>query len=135
AHVLLSSLVWGTLVALATVSRRFAKAAAVAGEARERSARPSLRERTVAYFQLTKPRIIVLLLITTVPAMVLARDGWPSALLIASTLLGGTLAAGGANAFNCYLDRDIDEIMRRTRSRPLPAHRVAPENALTFGSV
>jgi protoheme IX farnesyltransferase len=82
-----------------------------------------------------KPRIIVLLLITTIPAMVLAKDGWPSVLLVTSTLFGGALAAGGANAFNCYLDRDIDEIMRRTRTRPLPSHRVAPESALTFGYV
>src|SRR2546426_336639 len=67
--------------------------------------------------------------------MVLARDGWPSTLLIASTLFGGALAAGGANAFNCYFDRDIDEIMRRTRSRPLPSNRVAPESALGFGYV
>jgi protoheme IX farnesyltransferase len=65
--------------------------------------------------------------------MVLARDGWPGVMLVTSTLFGGALAAGGANAFNCYLDRDIDEIMRRTRSRPLPAHRVSPENAMTFG--
>jgi protoheme IX farnesyltransferase len=92
-----------------------------------------LRERTSAYVQLTKPRIIVLLLITTIPAMVLAKDGFPSVLLILSTLFGGALAAGGANAFNCYLDRDIDHIMRRTRSRPLPSHRVHPENALAFG--
>jgi protoheme IX farnesyltransferase len=136
AHVLLASLVWGSLVALATVSRRPAsESEGSAVEAASERTASTIRERTVAYFQLTKPRIIVLLLITTVPAMVLARDGWPSVLLVCSTLLGGALAAAGANAFNCYLDRDIDEIMRRTRSRPLPAHRVAPENALTFGYV
>ncbi|RPJ13368.1 MAG: protoheme IX farnesyltransferase, partial [Actinobacteria bacterium] len=84
---------------------------------------------------LTKPRIIVLLLITTVPAMVLAQRGMPSIGLIVATLVGGTIAAGSANAINCYLDRDIDEVMRRTRKRPLPAHRVEPEGALAFGFV
>jgi protoheme IX farnesyltransferase len=136
AHVVLSELIWGSLIALATVSRRFAAQRAgtsPALRADEEGPPPGIKERTVAYFQLTKPRIIVLLLITTIPAMILAKDGWPSVMLMASTLFGGALAAGGANAFNCYLDRDIDQIMQRTRSRPLPAHRVAPENALAFG--
>jgi protoheme IX farnesyltransferase len=104
-------------------------------EEQVRPTRRSLREVTAAYLQLTKPRIILLLLITTVPAMVLAERGVPSILLIGATLLGGTLAAGGANAFNCYLDRDIDGVMRRTRRRPLPSHRVTPESALGFGYV
>jgi protoheme IX farnesyltransferase len=92
-----------------------------------------------AYVALTKPRIIELLLVTTVPAMVLATRwvpgldwgtwGW----LVAWTLIGGTLAAGSANAINCYLDRDIDELMTRTRRRPLPAHEVEPERAVVFG--
>jgi protoheme IX farnesyltransferase len=77
----------------------------------------------------------VLLLITTVPAMVLAEGGIPSAWLVLATLVGGSIAAGAANAINCYLDRDIDEVMRRTRTRPLPAHRVTPERALAFGYV
>ena len=94
-----------------------------------------------AYVALTKPRIIELLLITTVPAMVLAtRDlpgvdwvdwGW----LVVWTLVGGTLAAGSANAINQYLDRDIDLLMTRTRRRPLPAAAVEPEQALVFGIV
>jgi protoheme IX farnesyltransferase len=94
-----------------------------------------------AYVALTKPRIIELLLVTTVPAMVLAwrtvdamdpaRFGW----LVVVTLLGGGLAAGAANAINCYLDRDIDEVMVRTRRRPLPAHQVGPEDGLVFGLV
>ena len=92
-----------------------------------------LRDRAGAYLALTKPRIIILLLITTVPAMVLAKGGWPSTWLILATLFGGTLAAGGANVFNCYIDRDIDEIMRRTRRRPIPAHQVPPAAALAFG--
>jgi protoheme IX farnesyltransferase len=87
-----------------------------------------------AYVALTKPRIIELLLVTTVPAMVVAAQGWPGLTLIVLTLVGGTLAAGGANAINCYVDRDIDEIMRRTRRRPLPSHKVAPANALVFGA-
>ena len=98
--------------------------------------RPRLRlwrEVAVAYLRLTKPRIIVLLLVTTVPAMVLAAAGIPSLWLIAITLVGGALTAGGANAINCYLDRDIDRLMNRTRSRPLPAGRLEAEHALLFG--
>lgn len=86
-----------------------------------------------AYLALTKPRIIELLLITTVPAMVLAAGGWPGWWLVANTLLGGTLSAGGANALNNWFDRDIDEVMRRTRRRPLPGHRIEPVAALRFG--
>jgi heme o synthase len=86
-----------------------------------------------AYLELTKPRIVLLLLITTVPAMILARGRVPSLWLIAATLIGGTLSAGGANAINQYLDRDIDEVMTRTRRRPLPAHLIAPRRALVFG--
>ena len=93
----------------------------------------SVRDRITAYIALTKPRIIELLLITTVPSMIVAAEGWPSTALVLWTLLGGTLAAGGANAINCYVDRDIDGIMPRTRRRPLPSHRVAPRNALLFG--
>lgn len=98
--------------------------------------RPRLRlwrEVTLAYLLLTKPRIIVLLLVTTVPAMVLAAAGIPSLWLIAITLVGGALTAGGANAINCYLDRDIDRLMNRTRSRPVPAGRLEAEHALLFG--
>ena len=108
---------------------------AIATGTAPRSAGDSVR----AYIALTKPRIIELLLVTTVPAMVLAiREvpgiewqswGW----LVAWTLIGGTLAAGSANAINCYLDRDIDELMARTRRRPLPAHQVEPERAVVFG--
>ncbi|MDA8201787.1 MAG: heme o synthase, partial [Chloroflexi bacterium] len=96
-------------------------------------------QRVRAYVALTKPRIIELLLVTTVPAMVLATRDVPGtriaswAGLVVATLIGGTLAAGSANAINCYIDRDIDELMTRTRRRPLPAHDVDPENALIFG--
>jgi protoheme IX farnesyltransferase len=95
-------------------------------------ARP-LRHTVAAYFRLTKPEIIYLLLITTVPAMILAQRGVPSLWLMIATLIGGALAAGGANAINCYVDRDIDEIMVRTRSRPLPSGQVEPWRALVFG--
>ena len=86
-----------------------------------------------AYVALTKPRIIELLLITTVPAMVLAEGGWPGTWLVIATLIGGTLSAGGANAINNYFDRDIDVVMRRTSRRPLPRDAIAPANALRFG--
>jgi protoheme IX farnesyltransferase len=93
----------------------------------------SVRGRISAYVALTKPRIIELLLITTVPAMVLAAGTWPDTWLVVATLTGGTLSAGGANALNSYFDRDIDEVMRRTRRRPLARHQVAPRRALVFG--
>jgi protoheme IX farnesyltransferase len=90
--------------------------------------------RALDYLALTKPRIIVLLLITTITTMVVAAGGAGfTAALAAYTLLGGALAAGAANAINCYWDRDIDAVMRRTRSRPLPAGRVTPGRALVFG--
>ena len=95
----------------------------------------SLGAKARAYFALTKPRIIELLLVTTVPAMIVAERGMPSVTLMLATVLGGALGAGGANAINCYLDRDIDEVMPRTRRRPLPQHRIEPANALVFGAL
>lgn len=96
---------------------------------------PSLarRRRWQAFLALTKPRIIELLLVTTVPAMVLAGRGWPRTWLVIATLAGGTLSAAGANVLNCYLDRDIDQVMRRTARRPLPRHEVSPAAARQFG--
>ncbi len=82
------------------------------------------------YVALTKPRIIELLLVTTVPAMLLAADGWPPLGVALGTLLGGGLAAAGANTFNSFLDRDIDALMHRTGKRPLVAGTVSPRNAL-----
>ena len=90
------------------------------------------RTRIGAYVVLTKPRIIELLLITTVPTMVLAEGGWPDTWLVVLTVIGGTLAAGGANAINMYIDRDIDHLMERTKNRPLVTGRVTPRNALVF---
>ncbi len=84
------------------------------------------------YIALTKPRIIELLLITTVPTMVLAEKGWPSWGLVIVTLIGGTLAAGGANAINMVVDRDIDRLMERTKNRPLVTGLVQPRGALIF---
>ena len=88
-----------------------------------------------AYVALTKPRIIELLLVTTVPTMVLAARGWPGWSLVAVTLVGGSLAAGSANALNCWWDRDIDVVMARTSRRPLARHTVSPTAALLFGLV
>ena len=137
-HVALSVLIWSALVALASVSRRLPVGTSEPPRATgERPSPPegSLRDTVTAYVRLTKPRIIVLLLITTLPAMVLASDGLPPIGLILATLLGGTIAAGSANAINMYLDRDIDQVMRRTRRRPLPSNAVTPPDALRFGFV
>src|SRR5207253_11279171 len=109
AHVALAGLIWGGMVAIATVATQRARLGArhVVADPSSNGHR-TLRERTAAYFALTKPRIIVLLLVTTIPAMVLAAGHVPSVPLMFATLFGGTLAAGSANAINCYLDRDID---------------------------
>ena len=90
------------------------------------------RSRLAAYVALTKPRIIELLLVTTVPAMIVAERGMPATWLILATLVGGTLAAGGANATNMVIDRDIDKLMHRTRKRPLVTGEITPRNALIF---
>ena len=88
--------------------------------------------RVGAYVALTKPRIIELLLVTTVPTMVVAEGGLPSLSLMLATIIGGSLAAGGANAINMYVDRDIDALMDRTRERPLVTGALTPRAALTF---
>ncbi len=150
-HLTLGAAIWGLLVTATFVGWYAARAAygsdAVGtGSAGRPVDEPSpasvpLRDRVSAYVALTKPRIIELLLVTTLPAMVLAwstvrgMDPLEFAWLAVWTLVGGTLAAGAANAINCYLDRDIDEIMVRTRRRPLPAHQVAPVDGLMFGLI
>jgi protoheme IX farnesyltransferase len=152
-HLALGAAIWGLLVAAsarawydARVLRREAHpggdVTTASGAPDDRaSPSPGWRGRVNAYVALTKPRIIELLLVTTLPAMVLAWRGVEGmdptrfAWLAVATLIGGTLAAGAANAINCYLDRDIDELMVRTRRRPLPAHEVAPQDALAFGLV
>jgi heme o synthase len=85
------------------------------------------------YVRLTKPRVIELLLVTTVPAMILGENGLPQLDLILAVLVGGALAAGGANTINCWIERDRDQLMDRTRDRPLPAGEILPTPALIFG--
>jgi heme o synthase len=92
----------------------------------------TLRATLSAYVALTKPRIIELLLVTTVPTMIVANRGMPSVWLVAVTVIGGTLAAGGANAVNMYVDRDIDRLMQRTKGRPLVTGAMSPRAALIF---
>ena len=134
-HLAVGALLWGTMVALVLHADRFcgtpARDPAEPEPAPARTAGQSAR----AYFLLTKPRIIELLLVTTVPTMFIAARGVPSPWLMAATLFGGALSAASANVLNCYLDRDIDALMRRTARRPLPAHRVDPADALRFGLV
>jgi len=96
------------------------------------SRRRGFRRLLTAYVALTKPRVIELLLITTVPVMFLAEGGLPDLGLVVATLVGGSLAAGSANAFNMYLDRDIDRIMNRTRKRPLVTGELSDREALGF---
>jgi protoheme IX farnesyltransferase len=93
----------------------------------------SLAATIIDYLTLTKPPIVLLLLITAAGAMFLAAQGVPSLMLLALVGLGGALGAGGANAINHYLDRDIDAVMSRTRQRPVPGNRIAPHQALFFG--
>ena len=102
------------------------------GDGKRRDTAKKQRSKFGSYVALTKPRIIELLLVTTIPTMVLAAGKWPSVSLMAITLLGGSLAAGGANAINMYIDRDIDALMVRTQGRPLVTGDVSPRNALIF---
>lgn len=95
----------------------------------------TLKDVVTAYVGLTKPRVIELLLLTTVPVMFFAARGVPGLWLVVATVVGGTLSAGSASVFNCVYDRDIDEQMRRTRRRALPRHIVSPRAALVFGAV
>ncbi|GAC1667444.1 MAG: heme o synthase [Candidatus Limnocylindrales bacterium] len=150
-HLALGAIIWALLVALVSVSYLENRSAvdesagqpgttAPGGPGTADPTAPRSRGDIVrAYIALTKPRIIELLLVTTVPAMVLATRQVPGIQLghwlwlTVWTLIGGTLAAGSANAINCYLDRDIDLLMARTRRRPLPAHEVDPARAVVFG--
>ena len=114
--------------ALAPSVRRFR------GSVRLRQPRPA-GHLLAGLLALTKPRIIELLLVTTVPTMLLAEGGVPSWRLVAATLVGGALAAASANTLNCYLDRDIDQVMHRTKGRPLATGLIRPGEALVFGIV
>ena len=94
---------------------------------------PRTLKRTLkAYLSLTKPRVVELLLVVTAPTMLLAQQGFPSLWLVLATLIGGSLSAGSAGAFNCYLDRDIDRVMHRTQNRPLVTGELSDREALIF---
>src|SRR5260221_958549 len=100
--------------------------------------RPQPRPRLAtigAYVRLTKPRVIELLLVTAVPPMLLAQRGMPALGLIAAVVIGGALAAGGANTINCWIERDRDQLMKRTHGRPLPQGEIKPAPALPFGII
>jgi len=125
-----ATLLWVTLVTMAVLAWRDPQQA----PATPVGHRP-LAHLVRDYINLTKPRIIALLLIVTLATMFVAAQGPPSISIALFTLIGGTLGAGAANAINCYFDRDIDALMARTRGRPLPSRRVQPRPALTFGIV
>ena len=104
----------------------------VAVESRVSPARIGFRRKFAAYVALTKPRVMELLLVTTIPVMFLAQGGVPSLWLIAATVIGGAMSAGSAAAFNCYIDRDIDKVMARTKNRPLVTGELTPREAYVF---
>lgn len=112
---------------MTTATQRAGMAAA------ERGPAGGLRQRLRDYVTLTKPRIISLLLVTTLAPMLVAARGWPDSWVVLWTMLGGYLMAGGANAINMYYDRDIDSVMPRTRLRPIPSGRMSPGHVLGFG--
>ena len=95
----------------------------------------SMRRTIKNYVALTKPRVMELLLVVTVPAMILAQGGLPNLWLVLATLIGGAMSAGSAGAFNCYIDRDMDRKMKRTKSRPLVTGEISDRNALIFSWV
>jgi protoheme IX farnesyltransferase len=138
-HVAGASAVWSMVVVLMAMTWHARRPELVGTAATDAAEVPALAPAistgaTVrAYFTLTKPRVIVLLLITTLAAMLMAHRGLPSLQLMFFTLLGGALAAGGAGAINHYLDRDVDELMGRTAKRPIPSGAVPPLNGLFFG--
>jgi len=133
-HLALASAVWTGTVVLAVIASRLPPAEQTANlrDGRRPAGRP-VRDVVLDYISLAKPRIISLLLITTLGGMMMAERGWPSTGLVLLTLLGGALAAAGAGAINCWIDRDLDREMVRTRRRPLPDGRIAPSHALIFG--
>jgi protoheme IX farnesyltransferase len=133
-HLALASAVWAGTVVLAVIADRLPAAGGSIGVTDDARRPPrSPREVVLDYVSLAKPRIIPLLLITALGGMMMAQRGWPSTGLVVLTLLGGALAAAGAGAINCWIDRDLDGEMLRTRRRPLPDGRIAPSHALLFG--
>jgi protoheme IX farnesyltransferase len=107
----------------------------VAVQSRPTSGRIGFARKAKAYVSLTKPRVVELLLVTTAPVMILAQNGLPSLWLVIATLIGGSLSAGSASAFNCYIDRDIDRLMKRTQKRPLVTGELTDREALVFAWV
>jgi protoheme IX farnesyltransferase len=136
-HLALATAVWGSLVLLAVLAARQLRAAPQGAEleelAEEKKEVGPVRQTISSYVDLMKPHVTVLLLGTTVAAMAIAYQGMPPLGLVLATLLGGAMAAGSANCINCYIDRDIDQIMGRTQRRSLPSGRVQPTQALIFG--
>src|SRR5205807_9183686 len=141
-HLALATAVWGSLVVLAALAANQVRAAPQEQELNEleeaksaasKKALGPVRQTISNYVDLMKPHVTVLLLGTTAAAMAIANRGFPALGLLVATLLGGALAAGSANCINCYIDRDIDQIMGRTQRRSLPAGRVEPRQALVFG--
>jgi heme o synthase len=145
-HLALATAVWGTLVLLAALATNQLRAAPVAprfiegeiekmerAEAEAKKELGVVRQTIANYVDLMKPHVTVLLLGVTAAAMAIAKQGLPPLALVIPTLLGGAMAAGSANCINCYIDRDIDQIMGRTQRRSLPSGRVEPRQALVFG--
>ena len=133
-HVALATIIWILTVGAASIALLEGRAAG-GGPGGGSKRKPQTRRETIsAYIALTKPRIVELLLITTVPAMLLAAHGFPPVTLIAATLVGGTLSAASANVFNCIIDADIDAQMARTAARPLVTGRINVGAALLFAS-
>lgn len=142
-HLALATAVWGTLVLLAALASNQLRAAPQQQEIEkmeqaeaEANKEISVVRQTIAnYVDLMKPHVTVLLLGVTAAAMAIANQGLPPLVLVIPTLLGGAMAAGSANCINCYIDRDIDQIMGRTQRRSLPSGRVEPRQALVFGII
>src|SRR6266581_3794061 len=145
-HLALAAAVWGCLVVLAAMAANQLRTAPLEadiepeGETKDEVGKtgskkePGLVRQTIAnYVDLMKPHVTVLLLGTTAAAMAIAKQGLPPLVLVTPTLLGGAMAAGSANCINCYIDRDIDQVMGRTQRRSLPSGRVEPRQALVFG--
>jgi len=133
-HVAFAAAVWGALVVLATLCALHRRSEIPAGEEEESTEPLGQTARVLGhYLRLTKPIIVALLLFTTLTAMIVAAGGLPRLGVLLTTLTGGALAAAGANTINQYLERDIDQLMTRTRRRPIPAGDIKPEHALVFG--
>ena len=134
-HVALATIIWILTVGAASIALLEGRVAGGSSPGGPKRSELTLRETIFAYVALTKPRIVELLLITTVPAMLLAAHGFPPLTLIAATLVGGTLSAASANVFNCIIDADIDAKMARTAARPLVTGRISIGAALLFASI